>query len=121
MMKKMSKLSTLATISLAGAMFVGASVVAPSQAKAEAVTATILAGTALGLTLLHDPWPIEAVVAASPIGWLSHYGSHHYGHPHGYYGAYDHYVHVGVPRHSHAGVVVRDGACSDHSHGVAAK
>lgn len=106
MMKKISKISTLAALSLAGAVFIGSSFAAPTSAKADAVTATILAGSALGLTLWHDPWPVRAV--ASPFTYVYDHvtgSGHGHGGGHGYYGAYDHYVHVGVPKHSHVGMM----------------
>ncbi|MBF0132856.1 MAG: hypothetical protein HQL75_09765 [Magnetococcales bacterium] len=110
-MKKTSKISMLTVLSLAGAVFIGSSFTAPTPAKADAVTATILAGSALGLTLWHDPWPVRAVV--SPFTYVydrvtgdGHgHGHGHHGHGRGYYGAYDHYVHVGVPQHSHVGMM----------------
>lgn len=93
-MKKTSKLSVLATLSLAGAIFVGSSLTAATPAKADAVVATWLAGTALGLTLWHDPWPIRAALA--PLNVIT--GEPMFvGRGHGYYGPYDSYVHVGVP------------------------
>ncbi|MBF0110224.1 MAG: hypothetical protein HQL76_13725 [Magnetococcales bacterium] len=104
----MSNVSTLAVLSLAGAMFVGSSFTAATPAKADVVTATILAGSALGLTLWHDPWPVRALVR--PIAYVLDVPNpiKTHTHCHGYYGHYDHYVHVGVQPHCHSGIMATE-------------
>ncbi|MBF0139573.1 MAG: hypothetical protein HQL74_04740 [Magnetococcales bacterium] len=110
-MKKTSKLSVLATLSLAGAIFVGSSLTAATPAKADAVVATWLAGAALGLTLWHDPWPVRAALAPLNLLTGTPVKIGYAPHSHGYYGMYDSYVHVGVPGYVNEAVVASGHQC----------